>query len=497
MTKPHPITQSKPQSADTLLKNAYVVTVDKQRRVFTNGYVAFHDGKVSAVGAMADCDIAAKDTIDCSGKVVLPGFTNAHNHLIQVFFRGYNDDRWPVLDFPAAIKTLLKLQDVVASRLDEERSYILARLHALDLTRSGYVGTHDEHFTNAQKFSVDGSWRALDESGLRGFLARCIVNGEKVPEADSETVDQGMEEVARLKKKFSSSRIEVASGILNFQYLADPADMRRIAEASAAMDVRLDVDMTDNSGGRALQARGYKGGQIEYYRDHGVLERPLYAGKAVNVKPNEFDILTDSDARVGLVPILRQFDGVGLPMHHFLARGVLPGLGTDGPMISDSQSIFEVMRHAVLAQNLAILKEKRDGLPPPDDSHWVTGETVIEMASLGSARTLFMDEVTGSLDVGKSADCVIVDLNRPTLQPTLQNRRTPGLLVWAGSSEMVDTMFVEGKKILEGGHSTIWNEDDVIRDAERVMADIAAETDLPALLPNRTPGQRYRGWTYI
>ncbi len=486
-----------PQSVDTLLKNAYVVTVDADRRVFTNGFVAFRDGQVAAVGPMSDCSIEASEVLDCTGKVVLPGFTNAHNHLIQVFFRGYNDDRWPVLDFPAAITALLKQQALVTGRLDEERSYTLARLHALDLLHSGYIGTHDEHFTNADPRTVDGSWRALEESGMRGFLARCIVNGDKVPEADRETVDDGLKEVQRLKAKFDSSRIEVAAGILNYQYLADPEDMRRIAEASAAANIRLDVDMTDNSGGKALEARGYKGGQVEYYRDYGVLERPMYAGKAVNVRTDEIDILAEHDGRVGFVPILRQFDGVGLPVHHFLARGMIPGLGTDGPMVSDSQNVFELMRQTILAQNLAVLREQRDGQPLPDANLWATSETVIEMASLGSARTLFMDEVTGSIVVGKAADCVIADLNRATLRPTQQDRRTLGVLVWAGAADAVDTIFVEGRKLLAGGRSTLWDEDEVIRDAERVLAEIAEETDILSLMSNRGPGQRHRGWTYI
>lgn len=482
--------------ADTLLKNAYVVTVDQQRRVFTDGYVAFQGGKVFEVGPMSDCGLTAKETLDCNGKVVLPGFVNAHNHLIQVFFRGYNDDRWPVLDFPKAIKALLEQQEVVASRLNEQRSYILARLHALDLIRSGYIGTHDEHFTNGQINSVDGSWHALQESGMRGFLARCIVNGDKVPEADRETVDDGLKEVQRLKAKFDSPRIEVASGILNYQYLADPEDMRRIAEASAAMGIRLDVDMTDNTGGKALRERGYKGGQVEYYRDYGVLERPLYAGKAVNVRLDEIDILAKSDGRVGFVPILRQFDAVGLPVHHFLSRDVLPGLGTDGPMVTDSQNVFEVMRQTILAQNLAVLRERQEGLSPPDANLWATSETTIEMASLGSARTLFMEDVTGSIELGKAADCVIADLNFPNMRPLQQHRRTLGTLVWAGSTGVVDTVFVDGRKLLEGGRSTIWDESEVIRSAEQVLSEVADETDLFALMPDRSPGHQFRGWTY-
>jgi 5-methylthioadenosine/S-adenosylhomocysteine deaminase len=166
-------------------------------------------------------------------------------------------------------------------------------------------------------------------------------------------------------------------------------------------------------------------------------------------------------------------------------------------MVSDSQNIFEIMRHVILAQNLAVLRERREGLPVPDAHHWATSETVIEMASLGSARTLFMDDVTGSLEVGKAADCVIADLNRATMRPTQQDRRTLGILVWAGGVDAVDTVFVEGQKLLEGGRSTVWDEEEVIREAEMVLADISTETDLPALMPDRVAGRQYRGWTYI
>jgi 5-methylthioadenosine/S-adenosylhomocysteine deaminase len=486
-----------PLPADTLLKNGYIVTVDPDRHVYTDGYVAFKDGKIATIGTMADCHIDAAEIIDCNGKVVLPGMANAHNHLIQVFFRGYNDDRWPVLDFPAAIATLIKQQSMVVDRLDEERSHALSKLHILDLIRSGYTATHDEQFTNNRPDAVDGIWAALRDSGMRGFLARCIVNSAAIDEAGRESVEDGFKEVDRLRAKFEDSRIEVSTGFINFQYLADPEDMRRIAELCAEKDITLDVDMTDNSGGKALAARGFKGGQVEYYRDHGVIDRPMYAGKAVNVQAHEFDLLADNDCRVGFVPILRQFDAVGLPVHHMLARDTLPGIGTDGPMISDSQNIFEMMRHVVFAQNLAILREQRDGQPRPEAHNWVTAEKAIEMASLGGARTLFMDDVTGSLEVGKAADCVIADLNRATLRPTQRGLRTLGILVWAGSTEAVDTVFVDGRKLLEGGRSTVWDEEAVIRDAEKVMADVANETDLPELMAPRTPGQTYRGWRYV
>lgn len=485
------------ETADTLIKNATVVTVDDQRRVYTDGYLAFRDGKIVAVGKAADCKIAAKETIDGNGKLVLPGIANAHNHLNQIFLRGYNDDRWPVTDIPKAVAAVMRLLNQVTGRTDEKRSYALTRLHSLEMTRAGYTATHDEHFNNAHKRAVDGSWRALRDSGMRGFLARCIIDGPMVPEEGRETVAEGLVELERLQKEFASDRIEVAAGFINYQYRADPEDMRRIRDGAAKLGLRLDIDMTDNSRGANLRKRGWNGGQVEYYRSFDLLAQPIYAGKAVNVMNHEFEILAEHDCRLGIVPILRQFDSVGLPIHHFLKAGLLPGLGTDAPMVSDNQSPFEAMRQTILGQNLAVNREKAEGTSPPDAELWATAETVIEMATRGGARALFMDDVTGSLEVGKAADCVIIDTNRPGQRPNFDGRRALGILVWAGDTDMVDTVFVAGKKLLSGGKSTIWNEDEVIAEAEQVLREIVAETGLDSALPDRVAGRSYRGWQYL
>lgn len=264
---------------DTLIKNAYIVTIDAQRRVFSCGYIAFQGGKIIAVGDMATCDVDARETIDGVGKAVLPGMFNAHNHLNQVFLRGYNDDRWPVLNIPQAVATVMKQLYTVTERTDEHRSYILTRLHCLEMLKAGYTATHDEHFTNAQKTSVDGSWAALAESGMRGFLARCIVDSEIVPPSGREDIDAGLTEVERLRDKFTSSRVSVAAGFVNYRFLSDPASMRRIREGADRLGVRLDIDMTDNSSGADLRKRGFDGGQVEYYRSFDLLTSPMYAGK--------------------------------------------------------------------------------------------------------------------------------------------------------------------------------------------------------------------------
>src|SRR3546814_11805110 len=97
---------------------------------------------------------------------------------------------------------------------------------------------------------------------MRGFLCRCIVNAERIPESGRETVEAGLAEAERLRGGFASDRIEVAAGLLNFQFLQDPDDMRRIVDGAAPIGMRVDVYMTDHSRGAVLSAWVYGGGQV-------------------------------------------------------------------------------------------------------------------------------------------------------------------------------------------------------------------------------------------
>ncbi|MFC0205110.1 amidohydrolase family protein [Novosphingobium soli] len=489
------MTQAAGTVADTLVRDAYILTLDAERRVLTRGFIAFTAGRITALGTMQEPLPAATTVIDAGGMVVMPGMANGHNHLVQNAWRGYNDDRWPVLDIPAAVLGLLQQLFAACSRMDAERTYAIVRLHVLEMLKAGYTATHDEHFTNVRKDSVDGSWQALADSGMRGFLCRCIVD-DRIPEQGRETVDEGLAELERLRA-FASDRLAVAGSFVNYSFRADPEDMRRIHEGTRALGLPFGVDMTDNSRGALLRARGFEGGQADYYRSFGLLDRgAIYAGKGVNLLAHEYPLLAAHDARLAVVPTLRFFDGQGVPVHDMLAAGMLPGLGTDAPLVSDSQDPFENMRHAIFGQNLAVKAQLAAGGARPPAELWLNAERTLEMATLGSARALLMEERCGSLEVGKAADLVMIDVARAEIAPTWDERRLLGALVWGGKGAQVHSVFVAGERLIENGRSTRWDEDEVIREADRALADIAREAELDRFLPTRQPGATYRGWTY-
>jgi 5-methylthioadenosine/S-adenosylhomocysteine deaminase len=482
-----------PGLVDTLICNAYVLTMDAARTVYTQGYVAIDDGRITAVGPMDALTFQGRKTLDARGAVAMPGMANGHNHLIQNMFRGYNDQRWPVLDIPDAVRKLIAELFAVAAVMDAERAYAIVRLHVLDMLKSGYTATHDEHFTNVRSDSAHGSWQAVADSGMRGFLCRCIVNSDKVPQSGHETVDKGLAELERLMA-FGSDRITVAAGFVNYSFISEPGDMRRICEGARAMGAAFGVDMTDNSRGAGLAARGFAGGQVAYYAEHGLLDAPIYAGKGVHLTRADIDLIANADARLALVPMLRFFDGTGLSLHDYFACHMLPGLGSDAPLVTDCQDPFEVMRMTILAQNMAAKAQIARGGEMPPREHWANAERVLEMATLGSASALFMDDVAGSIEQGKAADIVIVDTSGP--QFAHANERMIGALVWAGRAAQVRDVFVAGERLIAHGRSTRWDEDEVVHAGEAAIAAMIEDAGISVSLPLRRAGETYRGWAY-
>ena len=172
-----------PDQADTLIRGAYVITMDDERRVYTDGYLAIRDGKIVGVGRDSECTFRGGQTIDGSDMVVMPGLINAHNHLVQVAGRGRGDDppRPGVRSSPgrddmkARMRNLVGGQVVEGVHWDEDRSYNMVRLHLLGPAQ----GRHHRHPRSAlhQREPAIHRRRAtrhrrLGDAGLRGSRHR-------------------------------------------------------------------------------------------------------------------------------------------------------------------------------------------------------------------------------------------------------------------------------------------------------------------------------------
>lgn len=481
------------ERADIVFREAYIVTLDDQRRVFRNGHLAVAGNRIVSVGPDADWQGEAARTVRAPRKVILPGLVNAHNHLDQIICRSRMDD----LPRPGAMSAFAHEQINLWKNAGEEITATILRLHLLDMLKSGTTAAHDQHFTNLPGDNIEGMLRAIDESGMRAFVSRChLSEPAMVPAEAIESVDTVLKEVERLRARWNSNRIQVTASPINPSWVATGEELVALREGIRAIGAPFDIDLSGDLWRETFRARGISGGAVEYCAQLGILDDQTLGGKSFQMLPYEYKIWADLGVKACMVPFGRLLRESGPALHHFLAVGVVPGIGTDAPNSHPTASLWEAMR-LCLAGTTARKQAEQIAGDPQDADVQPTTEIVLEMATIAGARALFLDSSVDGLASGRAADLIVVDADRPAFAPRLDDRRLLSSLVWCTEGPMVDTVMVDGKVLVEGGRSTVWDEDRVIAEAEAATMKLYQQVGADALLPPRQAGQQYRGWSYI
>ena len=204
---------------------------------------------------------------------------------------------------------------------------------------------------------------------------------------------------------------------------------------------------------RLSKATGFR--TIRYLDHLGVLGRDVLLAHCVWVEEDERQALANSGTKVAHNPVSNQFlaDGVA-PIPALLATGVVVGLGSDGAASNNSLDMFEVMKAAALLQKIHHL-----------DAQALTAPQVLEMATIGGARAIGIDGITGSLERGKRADILLLELRQPGMVPCYS---TISNLVYSSSRRLVNTVIIEGRIVVEKGLCVSVDRDQVIEDASRL-----------------------------
>ncbi len=194
------------QQADVVFRGGYLVTLDEERRVFTNGHLAVRGNRIVSIGPDADWTGRAARSIEARGKVILPGLVNAHNHLDQIVCRARMDD----LPSASAMSAFAHDQIALWKHAGEEVTATIVRLHLLDMLKGGTTAVHDQHFTNIPGENIEGVLRALDEAGMRALVSRCHLSEPSMVPAEA------IEPVETVLKEIEVARQLGAKGIVLF-----------------------------------------------------------------------------------------------------------------------------------------------------------------------------------------------------------------------------------------------------------------------------------------
>ena len=381
-----------------LIKNGYVISMNKNREIFKNGSVLIEDDKIKAVGKVEPSLVNADAEIyDAQGKIILPGLVNTHVHLSQQLGRGVADD----------VVLLTWLRERVwpyESSFNYEDSLISSTACCVELIKTGVTT-----FLEAGGQYVDAMAEAVEKCGLRACLSKSTMDeGGGLPKAWQKTTQEELDFQEELFKKYN--------------------------------EVKEEMDYTRATRGETT---------VEHMNRLGALGPNLVAAHTVWLTEREIDLFRLYDVKVSHNPGAAMKVVLGFAkIPEMLEKGIAVSIGTDG---APSNNRMDMMRDMYLTS----LIHKGRTLNPKT----VSAEQVLEMATINGARCALMEKEIGSLEVGKKADLIILNPDTihslPVIDPVAN-------IVYAMSSENVESNMCNGKWLMKNREILFLDEKDLL-----------------------------------
>jgi len=442
-------TPSAKEKADLLVTGGTVVTMNEGRTIIDDGALAIKGDSIIAVGPRSDIEAkyAAPDTLNASGKLILPGFINGHTHVPMTLFRGLHDD--VTLDdwlrkyiFPAEAKNVT-----------EEFVRWGTRLAAAEQIRAGVTTYADMYYYE------DAVAEETKAAGMRGVLGETFID---FPAPDNKTEAAMLTYTEAFLKKWQGDPLIHASVAPHSIYtcskktLEDTSALARKYHAPILIHVsEMKKEWDDSQKQNGMSP-------VQYLDKVGVLGPDVVAAHCIFV--DAADRKTLADRHVGCVhnPSSNMMLASGVsPVPEMRAAGVAIGLGTDGP--AGSNNDLDIMEEMDLAAKLAKIT-KGDPLA-------LNAKATVEMATIDGARTLHMEKEIGSLEAGKKADLVLLDLDKPNAVPMYE---VYAQIAYALKGSDVSTVIIGGRPVMRDHKLLTVNETAAIAKANEYKKKIAA-----------------------
>lgn len=416
------LSASAAERVDYIIRGGTVVTMDNTSRLIENGAVAVKGERIVAVGAAADIVRRYTPTrvINASGKVVMPGLINTHTHVPMSLFRGIADDLilsdWLTkYIFPAEAKNV-----------DEEFVRWGTRLGCLEMIKGGTTTYVDMYYF--EDAIADETARA----GMRGVLGETVID---FPAPDNKTWDAAMTYTERFIKKWKGHALIVPAIAPHAPYTVSTEHLKQTNALSEKYGVPLVIHVAEAPTETEEIKKRYNATPAGYLESIGLLTNRTIAAHAVWLSDD--DIKTFAAREVGAAHCpqsnMKLASGVAR-IPEMLKAGVNVGLGTDGAASNHDVSMWEEIDTAAKLHKLHA-----------NNPTVVNAREALEMATIRGARAIHLDKEIGSLEAGKRADIIIVDLDGAHQTPVYH---VYSQLVYATKASDVETVMVNGKVLM-------------------------------------------------
>ena len=440
-------------SQSILIKGGTIVTMDANDSV-VRGDLLIRDGRIAEIDEKIGSD--ADETIDATGGVVLPGFVQTHIHLCQTLFRGAADDL-------ALIDWLKKRVWPMEAAHTKESIRASARLGIAELIKGGTTCA----LTMETVRHTEEVLRVVDESGFRATVGKCMMDkGDDVPRALHEETAASIRESVALIEQWhgrGGGRIRCCFAP-RFAISCTRELLSEVSELARKHKVMIHTHSSENKNECEIVEAETGRRNVAYLDSLGISGAHVLLAHCIHLDTEEMETLSRTKTNVAHCPSSNLKLGSGLArVAEMLARKIPVSLGADGAACNNRLDMFTEMRTAALLQKLAHGPEV------------LSAAQVLRMATIDGARALGLDNEIGSLEVGKRADVIVVDLNQLHSSP---KQDVISSLVYSAQPSDVRVTIIDGRVVMRDGELLSLNEDSVMADANPEASALARRAGL-------------------
>ncbi|OQY00465.1 MAG: N-ethylammeline chlorohydrolase [Desulfobacteraceae bacterium 4572_130] len=432
--------------AQLLIKNGIIITMNSAREILKSD-ILIQDNKIKEIGTNIKC--FPEKEIDASNLVIIPGFIQPHIHLTQTLFRNLGDDL-ELLDWLKKIIWPLEAGHFF------ESNKISATLGIAELIMSGTTSIIDMGTVNHTQAICE----TVKATGYRAVVGKCMMDhGTEVPKDLMENTEDSIKQSIDLMNKWhdcANGRIKYAFAP-RFVVSCSEDLLLKVRDIALHNNVMIHTHASENIEEIALVEKERGTRNIKYLEKLGLTGENLVLAHCVWLDQDEMKILRNTGTKVVHCPgsNLKLASGIAR-IPELLNMKVNVSLASDGAACNNNLDIFSEMRYAALIQKARL-----------SSSTILPAEQIFEIATLGGAKAMGMEHELGSIEKGKKADIILMDLKKIHTSPGIK-RDIISQIVYSATSHNVHTTIVDGKILMQNRKLTTINIKDTINQAEKI-----------------------------
>ncbi len=437
-----------------------IVTVDSEERILTNTAVEITDGTITAFIPLEKFDVKSYEgeVFNYPGLTLVPGFVQTHIHLCQTLFRGLADDL-PLLDWLG--QKIFPFENAH----DKNSLRISAKLGLNELLSGGTTTLLDMGTLRYQEVVFE----EMIASGIRGFSGKCLIDENGIDPKFKNDTGSELKYQRELAEEFHNSD----SGRIKYGFAPRfvlSCSEELLKETKAMMhDFPGSVYHTHSSENKdevAEVRRRFNKENIEYFNSIDVLDENTVLAHCIHLNSGEKQILKNKNVRVAHCPSSNLKLGSGIAnIPEYIKLGISVSLGADGAPCNNNLSVFTEMRLAGLIQK------------PLHGADSMDAKTLFKLATIEGAKALHLDNEIGSIEVGKKADLVLLDLNSPLHSMSGGNDNIYSDIVYTSNSVDVNAVMINGQWIIKDCESLVYDTKELISEGKSELKKLLTRAD--------------------